>query len=322
MVEFPTWQRVINNVLKESVLDHVYVQDTTIIMKLNSSKPLIGDHRLVKFVINAKKQQIKPQMKRNWHFYTKEKLLEALALVNFNFETDQVQSFWDKFESSLLPIIDNLVPMVPFINNCSSNSIKPTGAIKRKINLRKRLLKAQKNNPTNELRNRINNLNIEIRTHFHCKKSNSVRRNIIPGNSKSLWDAVNIAKDINIPKLPEQMYLNDIPIGKNTLPDIFAESFVAKVNTIVDQQSISDNVYHGTRKIVSTPTDFMTELEILKAVKSMKLKNCEGHDRIPLRIIIEGIQILIAPLSTLFKKIYAQKNNSSAMADFEGYPNP
>ena len=53
MVEFPTWQRVINNVLKEWVLDHVYVQDPTIIMKLNSSKPLIGDHRLVKFVINA-----------------------------------------------------------------------------------------------------------------------------------------------------------------------------------------------------------------------------------------------------------------------------
>ena len=134
MVEFPNWQRVINNVLKESVLDHVYVQDTTIIMKLNSSKPLIGDHRLVKFVINAKKQQIKPLMKRNWHFYTKEKLLEALAPVNFHFETDQVQSFWDKFENSLLPIIDNLVPMVPFINNCSSNSIKPTGVIKRKIN--------------------------------------------------------------------------------------------------------------------------------------------------------------------------------------------
>ena len=83
MIEFPTWQRVINNVLKESVLDHVYVQDTTIIMKLNSTKPLIGDHRLVTFVIDAKKQQIKPQMKRNWHFYTKEKLLEALAPINF-----------------------------------------------------------------------------------------------------------------------------------------------------------------------------------------------------------------------------------------------
>ena len=247
--------------------------------------------------------------------------MEALAPVNFNFETDQVQNFWDKLETTSLPIIDNLVPMVPFINNCSSNSIKPIGVIKRKINLPKRLLKALKNNLTNELRNRIINLNIEIRTHFHCKKSNSVRRNIIPGNSKSLWDAVNSVKDINTPKLPEQMYHNNIPVAKNTLPDVFAESFINKVNEIVDQQSISDTVYNGTRKILSTALDFMTELEVLKAVKSMKLKNCKGHDRILLRILIDGIQILITPLSTLFNKIYTQKN-TTAMADFKSYSNP
>ena len=29
IIEFPTWQRVINNVLKQSILDHVYVKDPT-----------------------------------------------------------------------------------------------------------------------------------------------------------------------------------------------------------------------------------------------------------------------------------------------------
>ena len=38
IIEFPTWQRIINNVLKESVLDHVYVQDPTIIIKISSTK--------------------------------------------------------------------------------------------------------------------------------------------------------------------------------------------------------------------------------------------------------------------------------------------
>ena len=307
IIEFPTWQRIINNVLKESVLDHVYVQDPTIITKISSTKPLIGDHKLITFDVAAEKQQIKPLLKRNWHSYTKPKLLQALATVNFNFETDQVQNYWDKFEASLLPIIDDLIPMAPFINNCTSNSIKPSRAIKRKLNLRKRLLRSIKTNPTNELRTRINNLNLEIKNHFHCKKSNSVRRNIIPGNSKSLWDAVKISKDINAPKLPETMYLNNLPISNKDLPDSFAESFISKVNSIVDQQTISDNVYNGVRKIESTPTNFMTEFEILKAIKSMKPKNCEGHDRIPLRILIDGIQILIAPLSTLFNKIYNQK---------------
>ena len=33
LVEFPTWQRIINNVKKESIIDHVYVHDPTIIKK-------------------------------------------------------------------------------------------------------------------------------------------------------------------------------------------------------------------------------------------------------------------------------------------------
>ena len=140
IIEFPTWQRIINNVLKESVLDHVYVQDPTIVIKMNSTKPLIGDHKLIIFDVAAEKQQIKPLLKRNWHSYTKTKLFQALATVNFNFETDQVQNYWDKFEASLLPIIDDLIPMAPFINNCTSNSIKPSRTIKRKLNLRKKLL--------------------------------------------------------------------------------------------------------------------------------------------------------------------------------------
>ena len=39
----------------------------------------------------------------------------------------------------------------------------------------------------------------------------------------------------------------------------------------------------------------------------MKPKNCEGHDRIPLRFIADGMQILIKPLTVLFNKIYQQK---------------
>ena len=87
IIEFPTWQRVINNVLKESILDHVYVQDPTIIVNVNSTKPLIGDHKLIVLEIAAEKQQPKPMLTRNWHSYTKLKLLEALATVNFKFET-------------------------------------------------------------------------------------------------------------------------------------------------------------------------------------------------------------------------------------------
>ena len=51
----------------------------------------------------------------------------------------------------------------------------------------------------------------------------------------------------------------------------------------------------------------MTPLEVLNAVKSLKTKNCEGHDRIPQRILIDGIQYLLDPLSKIFNKIYNTK---------------
>ena len=46
---------------------------------------------------------------------------------------------------------------------------------------------------------------------------------------------------------------------------------------------------------------------ILDCVASLKVKNAEGYDRIPQRIIKDGINHLIAPLSMLFKLIYETK---------------
>ena len=51
----------------------------------------------------------------------------------------------------------------------------------------------------------------------------------------------------------------------------------------------------------------MTELNVMQIVKNLKIKNCEGFDKIPLRIYNEGAEILIAPLAKLFKLIYTEK---------------
>ena len=51
----------------------------------------------------------------------------------------------------------------------------------------------------------------------------------------------------------------------------------------------------------------MTDINILKILKNLKIKNCEGFDRIPLRILNEGAEKLVKPLATLFKLIYDQK---------------
>ena len=302
-----TWQRIINNDLKDSILDHLYVTNPTLIHDIVLKTPLIGDHKLITF--KAQGNPLPPEiiMKRNWQNYTSTKLNELLSTINFDIEADLVQDIWNRFEAALLPVIDDLIPYAPFIENTTVKSSEPSKKIKQKINMRKKLLKLIKTQKTNELRNQIKILNIEIKRHFQIKKSNSIRRKIIPGNTKSLWDAVKIAKDSNKPKLPVSMSYNNQNVNRNELPDAFADFFQSKVENIVNNQIINDQVYNGKKRVATQTLNFMGENEVLNAIKSLKPKNCEGHDRIPVRVIFDGIVHLLKPLSYLFTNIYIQK---------------
>ena len=88
------------------------------------------------------------------------------------------------------------------------------------------------------------------------------------------------------------------------LPDAFANKFENKIINIQNSSNIDENVYNGTRKMTSNNEHFMTELDVLEAVKLIKPKNCEGIDRIPQWILVDGISILIKPLTKLFNSIY------------------
>ena len=56
-------------------------------------------------------------------------------------------------------------------------------------------------------------------------KSELIRKKIIPGNTKRLWDAVKTEKNINVPALPPNMTLNNDQIENTDLPDVFADFF-------------------------------------------------------------------------------------------------
>ena len=58
MIDFPTWSRIINNVLPESLLDHVYVTDPTMFTGVHSIKPCFGDHLLVTLSVLGSKQTL------------------------------------------------------------------------------------------------------------------------------------------------------------------------------------------------------------------------------------------------------------------------
>ena len=79
--------------------------------------------------------------------------------------------------------------------------------------------------PSEELRKRVKNLNTEIKCHFTMNKRNRVRKGIIPGNSRSIWKAVNIAKDINSNEIPKEMFNEGIRISVDEIAESFAAHF-------------------------------------------------------------------------------------------------
>ena len=52
---------------------------------------------------------------------------------------------------------------------------------------------------------------------------------------------------------------------------------------------------------------FMSRHDIIRCMISIKIKNCEGYDRIPQRILVDGFEYLLDPLAKLFSLVYSQK---------------
>ena len=149
---------------------------------------------LVMVELNLSKLPASRVFSRDWRKYSKDVLCTKLNDIIWNYDYDSVQSYWDYFENVLIKIVDKIVPLVEFNNDRIPVPIPKS--IKQKINKRNRLLKKRKTQPSTTLRKEIGNLNAEIRTFYYNKKKSFVRHGILPGNCKSLWTAVKLAKDV------------------------------------------------------------------------------------------------------------------------------
>ena len=112
---------------------------------------------------------------------------------------------WNDFEIKLVNVVDKLAPICEFKEDQPIS--KPNVFVKNKINIRHRLLKQQKMVPTLNLKTRIKNLSFEIKTHFYSERKNQIRKKLVPGNSKSLWNAVRAARDIGSNSLPSSLLI-------------------------------------------------------------------------------------------------------------------
>ena len=118
---------------------------------------------------------------------------------------------------------------------------------------------------------------------------------------------MNVAKDNGINPIPTFLTRGGIPVNDHERPDSFAQFFEGKVKLITESTIVDPRVYNGTRKVEAADSMFMNSDDIMLCVKSIKIKNSEGYDRIPQRVLTEGITYFLAPLTKLFQLIYRDK---------------
>ena len=305
LVDFPTWTRTVGGAVRESSIDHIYSTNPAFITSISSFKPCFGDHFALTLNYCLEQEPNKQVYRRTWKQYSKESLLSMLSEVDWNIEDDTVQGFWNSFENKLINVVDSLIPMSLESNNAKIEKVTPR--IKNLINLRKRLVKKMRTNKSPEIRERVKALNVEIKSYFSNKKNEQVRRTIKPGNSQSLWKAVKIAKDVNLDSLPKSMYESNIEIPRDMLPDRFASYFHNKIATLLEGVNIDENIHNGFNKVNCSESDFMDLESVISCMKSLKSKNSEGFDRIPQKVLVDGVDILSMPMHKLMSMIYKEK---------------
>ena len=76
------------------------------------------------------------------------------------------------------------------------------------------------------------------------------------------------------------------------------------MNDIHNEAKIDPSIYNGNRKVNSDSKFFMSESDIVFCIKSIKIKNCEGIDRIPQRVLVDDMDHLKILITYFFKLIY------------------
>ena len=78
-----------------------------------------------------------------------------------------------------------------------------------------------------------------------------------------------------------------------------------KIKSNVARAHVNLNgVYNGKCKLLVQNRNFMTENDVRICMSELKNKKCEGFDRIPVCMLLDARESLIAPMASLFNEIY------------------
>ena len=94
MVEFSTWTRMHAGTLRQSIIDHVYVNNQALVEYVEELSVTVGDHVPVLISLECKtKTERRSVYIRNWKNYSKENLELELAKEDWNIMADTSEDY-------------------------------------------------------------------------------------------------------------------------------------------------------------------------------------------------------------------------------------
>ena len=64
------------------------------------------EHSLITININHNTFEAEQVWRRDWRNYSKDSICSRLAILDWNFESDSVQAYWNELENQLIALID------------------------------------------------------------------------------------------------------------------------------------------------------------------------------------------------------------------------
>jgi len=117
MVKFTTWTRVHAGTLRQSIIDHVYVDNQALVEYVEEISVTVGDHVPVMVSLVCKtKTERRTLYIRNWKNYSKENLELELAKEDWNIVADSSEDYSNILENKLLGVLENIIPYEYKIN--------------------------------------------------------------------------------------------------------------------------------------------------------------------------------------------------------------
>jgi len=304
-----TWTRTINGRVQESCLDHIYVKEQFIEAEF-FQKTTTSDHDLIGRKlgqVSAKKSYNSDFYVRKWSNYSSTRVIEECNDISWgNYDKMTSQDMCDFLDLKLSQIVEKITPTV----KRTSRSCKYlwNHKISRMLSNKQTLKRRQRRYPSQALVEKIKNLNDAIRNESASDIRKKVRNVIRPGDSKTFWKSVNLARNKgDFSQQSEIHFENTIAKTNHEKAQLFADYFEKTIKQLRAKSDVTD-CFNGHPNDVIPDGNFFSPQLIGKLLSSIKKSQCAGFDRIPMIYLRDAAEVTSSKIQLLFEKIYNEKN--------------